>query len=41
MLNYWLKKLKEFLKAAIMQSENCAKYLRIWPNFGLMNAEVF
>ena len=28
----------EFLKAAIMESHNCAKYLRICANFGLMNA---
>ena len=27
----------EFLKAAIMQSHDCAKYLRICASFGLMN----
>ena len=29
----------EFLKAAIMQSHNCAKYKRICAKFGLMNAK--
>ena len=28
----------EFIKAAIMQSHDCAKYLRICSNLGLMNA---
>ena len=28
----------ECLKAAIMQSHNCLKYLRICAHFGLMNA---
>ena len=31
--------LPELLKTAIMQSHNCAKYLRICANFGLMNAK--
>ena len=31
--------LAEFLKAVIMQSDDCAKYLRICPIFLLMNAE--
>ena len=30
----------EVLKAAIMQSHDCAKYLRICANFGLMNAKL-
>ena len=29
----------EFLKAAFMQSHDCAKYLRICATFGLMNAK--
>ena len=29
----------EFLKAAVMQSYDCAKYLRICANFGLMSAK--
>ena len=29
----------EFLKAAIMQSHDWAKYLKICTNFGLMNGE--
>ena len=29
----------EFLIAAIMQSQNCAKYLRMCTIFGLMNAK--
>ena len=29
----------EFLKAAIMQSHNCAKDLRIRANFGLMSVK--
>ena len=31
--------LPEFLKAAIMQSYDCAKYLRICAHFGLINAK--
>ena len=27
----------EFLKATIMRSHDCAKYLRVWANFGLKN----
>ena len=33
------KMMTEFLNAAIMQSHDCAKYLRICANFGRRNAK--
>ena len=37
--NFGMYLLPEFLKAAIMKSHECAKYLRICANFQIMNAK--
>ena len=35
----FFQRIPEFLKSVIMQSHDCAKYLQICANFGLMNVK--